>query len=143
MLAAYVDESGHSSDSRIVAMGGVIGNHLQMEVLADRCNKMLKRHNVGAFHMSELEGHFGAFKDWTKLQREALLADAFTCLEDLWVIPFGAAVIVEQYRDLPVMAQAAFIDPWFMCFQMCVSEAANAKIWHKDDPTPKKVDVLS
>jgi len=138
MLAAYIDESGHSADSRIVAMGGIIGNHLHMEVLADRWSKMLHRHNVGVFHMSELEGYLGEFKAWTKLQREALLADVFTCLEDLWVMPFGTAVIVEQYRGLPVMAQGAFIDPWFLCFQMCVSEAADAKIWHRDDPTPKE-----
>lgn len=136
MLAAYLDESGHSSDSRIVAMGGIMSNHLHMETLADRWREMLHRHRVGVFHMSELESSLGEFKGWTKIQREALLADVFLCLKDLWIMPFGAVVIVEQYRELPPIAQLAFIDPWFICFQMCVREAASITIWHRDDPSP-------
>lgn len=137
MLAAYIDESGHSADSLIVAMGGVIGNHLHMATLAERWQDMLKRHRVSVFHMSELESFSGEYEGWTKLQREALLSDVFLCLKDLWIAPFGSAVIVEQYRDLPVIAQHAFVDPWFVCFQMCVFEAAMARMWHRDDPTPR------
>ncbi|MDQ1611415.1 MAG: hypothetical protein QOG00_1346 [Pyrinomonadaceae bacterium] len=142
MLAAYLDESGHSADSRIVAMGGIMGNHLHMETLADRWREMLHRHRVGVFHMSELESSLGEFKGWTKIQREALLADALLCLKDLWIMPFGAVVIVEQYRELPSIAQLAFIDPWFICFQMCVREAAGALMWHRDDPSPADKIVL-
>lgn len=138
MLTVYVDESGHSSDSRIVAMGGIMGNHLHMERFADRWRNVLGRHRATAFHMSELEGFLGQYAEWTVPQREALLADVFACWEDLFILPFGAAVIVEQYRRLPLIAQEAFIDPWFMCFQMCVSEAARAQIWHRDDPSPKE-----
>ena len=28
MLLAYMDESGHSGDSKIVSLGGFIGNHM-------------------------------------------------------------------------------------------------------------------
>jgi hypothetical protein len=142
MLAAYLDESGHSSDSRIVAMGGIMGNHLHMETLADRWREMLHRHGDITFHMSHLEGNLGEFKDWTVPQREALLADAFLCLKDLFIVPFGMVVIVEQYCDLPTIAQQAFIDPWFICFQMCVREAASTTMWYRDDPTPNEKIAL-
>ena len=139
MLAAYVDESGHSSDSRIVAMGGVLGNHVHMETLADRWQKMRERHHFDVLHMVDLESFAGEFRGWTREQREALLADVFDCLKDLWIVPFGSVIIVEQYRNLlPEVAQRAFMDPWFMCFQMCVFEAAKTVIWHKDDPNPKE-----
>lgn len=137
MLAAYLDESGHSSDCRIVAMGGIMGNHLHMETFAERWQRMLDRHLVAVFHMSELESFSGEFQGWTKIQREALLADVFLCMKDLWIAPIGAVSIVEQYRNLPTVAQLAFIDPWFLCFQLCVGEAAKTAMWHRDDPTPR------
>lgn len=113
-----------------------MGNHLHMETLADRWRKMLHHHCIAAFHMSELEGYLGEYKGWTRIQREALLSDAFLCLKDLWIAPFGAVVIVEQYRDLPQIAQLAFMDPWFICFQMCVREVIGTTMWYRDDPTP-------
>jgi hypothetical protein len=120
-------------------MGGILGNHLHMEALADRWRQMRERHRFDVFHMSDLESFSGEFKGWGRERREALLADIFLCLKDLWIIPFGSVVIVEQYRKLlPQLAQQAFIDPWFMCFQMCVFEAAKTVTWHQDDPTPKE-----
>lgn len=136
MLVAYMDESGHSGDSRIVAMGGVVGSHVHMEALADSWRKLRERHNLNVFHMSELESYSGEFIGWSKDQREALLADVFSTIKDLWIMPFGSAVVIEGYQKLPAL-NLAFCDPWFICFQLCVSEVAKSQMWHRDDPTPK------
>jgi len=131
-----MDESGHSADSRIVAMGGVMGSHVHMESLADSWRELKEHHKFNVFHMTELEGHSGEFTHWSKDQREALLADIFSAIKDLWIIPFGSAVIIEGYRILPEL-NLAFSDPWFICFQLCVAEVAMSQMGHRDDPTPK------
>ena len=133
MLVSYIDESGHSGDSRIVAMGGIVGSHLQMDALGNDWNVALRAHGIRVFRMSELEGSSGEFQGWSKQQRESLLADLFGCLEKHFALIFGAAVIVSQYRSLPELAQDVLMDPWFICFHICVSEAAGLVMWHRDD----------
>jgi hypothetical protein len=93
--------------------------------------------------MSDLEGRRGEFEGWDDRRKRLLLADAFNCFEGV-LLPcfFGAAAIVEEYRMLPDIAQDAFIDPWFCCFQMCVAEIGNATIVRMDDPTSKDKAVL-
>ena len=114
-------------------MGGLIGSHIDMAKLGENWREMLHRHGDITFHMSELEGSLEEFEGWTKDQRKALLGDVFRCLNGLFLLAFGASVIVEQYRALPGMAQDAFVDPWMLCFQMCVSEAARTMMVRVDD----------
>jgi len=88
--------------------------------------------------MADLESFQGDFKGWTIDQRKKFLADAIECFRQHIYLGFGAAVIVEQYRAWPTEIGEALIDPWFMCFQMAVSQAARAlfsTVAGKDDLT--------
>jgi hypothetical protein len=116
-------------------MGGIFGSHVDLETLGERWREMLHRHGDIVFHMSELEGNLGEFKDWNKEQRESLLADAIGCLQNLFLVVFGTVVVTKQYRELPDIAQKAFMDPWLMCFQMCISEVGRAIFHRVGDPT--------
>src|SRR5262245_43012561 len=120
VLVAYVDESGHSSESRIVAMGGLISSVPHWQEFTDGWQAMLQRHGNVTLHMADLESFHGEFKDWNTERRKALLADVMKCLHDHVYLAFGAAVIVEQYRTWPTEIGEALVDPWFMCFQMSV-----------------------
>jgi len=138
MLVTYLDESGHSGDSRIVSMGGIVGTHLVMEQLGERWKQMLLRHSVDVFHMSELEGSLGEFAGWDKDRREALLADVMNCFNDLFFCFIGMSTIVDQYRSLPGVAQDMLADPWFICFQTCVHFVSTMLMWQKSDPSPNE-----
>lgn len=145
MLAAYLGESGHSGDSRIVAMGGFLGNAIDWEELGKRWRELMRHHGNGkdlVFHMSHLESLIGEFVGWDEARKRALLSDVFTLLQDFFLIAIGGVVVVEHYDVLPDIAQRAFGDPWFLCMQMCLGEIGSVQMLSKQGGLNDSVAVF-
>lgn len=142
MLVAYMDESGHSSDSKIVSLGGFIGNHNAWEQVAIQWKKLMHKYGDVVFHMADLESSKGEFEGWSKERREQLLVEIFDLLNGVFLVPFGSVTIVEEYKGMPEDLQFALSDPWILSFQMCLGEIGNAFIIVDSTDMKEKIAVF-
>ncbi len=143
MLAAYFDESGHSRDSRVIAMGGLLGNARDWENFAHKWRTLMRRHGDGreiVFHMADLESGYGDFVGCARTQRERLLGDVFALLNEFVFTVVGAAVVVSHYDIAPL--RAIFGDPWFVCMQMCMAEIGTALLVREKGDMEEPVAVI-
>jgi hypothetical protein len=133
LFTAFFDESGHSSFSRVVAIGGAYGSPKYWRLFREAWSVTLEQHGVKSFRMSDFENRFGEFRGWKEQQRRDLLAALFGILDETMLIPIGAAVVVEDFRKMTLKARSGFFDPWYICFQTCIQEVANLYLL-VDDP---------
>lgn len=121
MLVAYFDESGHSADTEIVAVGGLVATEPEWDTFGRSWNEVLTRYGVRALHMRELNsgvpGGVGQFKGWSTPRRDALLADLLSVAADL---PSSLVVTGISTADVRILTQeqkAMLGDPFFACLQ--------------------------
>jgi hypothetical protein len=128
LITAYLDESGHSASSRVVAMAGAIGAPRDWRCIREHWTSVLARYGVRVFRMSHFENRFGEFRDWNNERRHALMAELLSVLEETFLIPIGTAVVVQDFRDLSAKTQRGLLDPWYLCFQMCLNDVATGTL---------------
>lgn len=136
LITAFFDESGHSSESRVVAMGGALGPPSAWRKIREDWSSLLSKHGVKIFHMTDFENRFGEFKGWNEDRRRSLLADLLAVLEDVFLVYMGTAVLVEDFQNLKPETRKGLMVPWYLCFQTCLQEVAqttmvvsNEEIW--------------
>ena len=77
MFIAYFDESGKERDHRAVALGAVIAPEKKWLEFEKKWNKVLRRHKVEVFHMTDFETRNGEFKNksWSDDKRLSFITD--------------------------------------------------------------------
>jgi len=133
LITAYFDESGHSSSSRVVAIGGAIGPPSSWTKVREHWSAILLKYGVKVFHMADFENRYGEFTGWGEERRRSLLADLLSILDTAFVIPIGTAVVVDDFRKLKPDARRGLIDPVYLCFQMCIYDVAQTVLLVKED----------
>jgi hypothetical protein len=136
LIAAYFDESGHSSESRVVAIGGALGPPRAWTRIRKEWSAILTEHGVKVFHMKDFENRYGEFKGWDEKRRRSLLGELLAVLEDVFLVSIGTAVVVEDFQNLKPQTRKGLMDPWYLCLQTCLQDvartvmvASNEEVW--------------
>jgi hypothetical protein len=124
VFVAYVDESGHSSNTDFFSLAACVADWREWREFNHRWTHALKTHAVPYLHMWEFAGRREAFSGWTEEHRRGLMAACLAALDSLGIITIGAVMKVSDYRRLDPENQAAFVDPTFCCFQDCLNGIA-------------------
>jgi hypothetical protein len=123
MLKAYLDESGHSSDSecRFVGMGGLVAPSENWEVFTVAWQSALDEFIEGKpFHMKEYvcwPDAVGPYVGFTELKRRAFMARLIKAIVDCDARMVGCVVSIDGFNALIPQHQKMFRDPYFMAFQ--------------------------
>jgi hypothetical protein len=132
MLTAYLDESGHSSDTDFFSIGGIVATSEKWEVFQQKWEAALLEDGIDRFHMREFAHSVGNYKKWEKneLERRRFLAKMFSIIEETDGRIFGAVVNLRAYRLLADYLKPA-VDPYLMCFQHCIRAAGILTMFHE------------
>src|SRR5436190_23684562 len=124
MFVAYVDESGHSSNTDFFSLAACVADWRDWQEFNRRWYAALKAHGAPYLHMREFAHRVEVFEGWTEDRRRALMTDCLSALDSLGIITVGAVMRVSDYRRLSPDAQVEFVDPTFCCFQDCLNGLA-------------------
>lgn len=123
-------------------MGGAIGPPTSWTKLREHWSSVLRRYNVNVFHMTDFENRFGEFRNWGNERRRLFLAELLSILDDTFLISIGTAVLVEDFQNLKPETREGLIDPWYLCFQMCLQEVAQVEFLVEEDLWDPKVRAV-
>ena len=137
-ITAFFDESGHSSSTRIVAMGGAMTSPKRWGDLRVRWKAALQRYGIRVFHMTDFENRRGEFEGWNEAKRRKLLTELFGALAECPLFVIGAVVVVNDFNKLPSTGLKELRDPWYLCYQSCFHEALTCSLLFAD---PKKEGI--
>ena len=101
-LLTYLDEAGHSSNTRTVVVAGFAGTERQWNGFDHEWRDTLARAGVSVFHMKELENRRGEFSGWDEhQQKRPFLDEVVSIILNRDLIAVGAAVSVAWFNALP------------------------------------------
>jgi len=135
MLRAYFDESGHSSDSAIVAIAGFMGRIDEWVTLEERWRDTLAKHGVAEFHAAKVGRPYGIYKGWTADQAARLVEDAITAITAGDLIGISHSVLVQDY-DRVIGSHPWFAKKFGSSYRLCYEGTIQAAVnWLRRNPT--------
>lgn len=124
MLAAYLDETGHSKDPdrKVVGFGALLasveawkGFDIRWKALCDDEEFRIK----GAFHMTDFAAQRGHYKNWPEPKRQKFLQRVFEIVRETNPMPIGAIVSLADFNSLSEEQRSKFVDPYYIALQEC------------------------
>jgi len=92
MIAAFVDESGNDSHSKIFAMATLLISNSSSYYFGNAWDEMLKRFGVSEFHATDFHRRRGEFEHWAE-ERCSDLGSAIVELLLRWQVKHSAALV--------------------------------------------------
>lgn len=135
MLQAYFDESGHSSDSQFVCMGGCLAPVETWDQFEKDWGQVLLDYDLTWFHMTDFESYQGEFKGWSKGKHEQLLGRLMAIMDHHIQLYVGTSENVGEYDRQPQPRD----DPYFQCLLVCLDSVAS---YVAQLPEEEKVQVI-
>jgi hypothetical protein len=122
MLAAYVDESGHSKDPkcRFVGLAGFVATAAQWDVFQLQWKGALDEFNDGEeFHAKEFyrRSSQSKYTNWSQEKKDGFIARLTGSLEAAQAKAVGCIVSLDHYEQLKESERRATVDPYYMAFQ--------------------------
>jgi Protein of unknown function (DUF3800) len=124
MLIAYLDETGHSSDTSHVGIAGLIAEERAWETFMDAWTELLRHAGVSSLHMRHLAHFRGEYTGWSDEARRSLLRHALEAIRAANPAVVGAIMPMTAWNGLSDLRRQALVDPYCSCFQECMSIAA-------------------
>lgn len=140
-LSAFMDETGHSKEERqkFVGMAGLIATRADWAGFEREWKKALQSFDIPHFHMKDFAHFRGAFKGWSESDRRNIYGQLLEILRTTHVLPFGAVISMDDYRQLSEERQGIFDDPYFLAFAVC---AVHALILMAPMPRDEKIGMV-
>jgi hypothetical protein len=117
LLTAFIDESGHSAEAKVIALAGFAAVKDQWDGFESVWNEVLNGHGAPYLHMREYAHRRGPFSGWSEDRRRSLMAGMLDGIAEHRLIAIGAAIDVEGFHALSPEVQKGLIDPFFCCMQ--------------------------
>jgi hypothetical protein len=123
MFTAYFDASG-TKRTQVLTVAGFVSHVKRWERFDQKWSAILRRNNVGSFHMTDFASSEGEFKSWRGKSelRRTFIADLVECVRQETKRGFAASVIVSEYeevnRDYELSERAG--TPYVMCATACL-----------------------
>lgn len=124
MLIAYLDETGHSSDTSHVGIAGLIAEEPAWETFMGAWAELLRHAGVSSLHMRHLAHFRGEYTGWSDEARRSLLRHALEAIRAANPAVVGAIMAMTAWNGLSDLRRRAMVDPYYSCFQECLSIAA-------------------
>lgn len=128
MWIAYFDESGHTSDSKVLTVGAVIAKIEQWENFTEKWERRLRRAKVPALHMTDFERRIEPFAGWDQHKRASFITDVAAILKNNIELGVCHSVTLDDWNAvMPAIfpAEADFVrrrGPYVLLFQSCIED---------------------
>lgn len=123
MITAYLDESGHSNDTRLVCMAGAVAPMEFWIELEPEWKRALDHYEIKEWHTAPFAKRVGEFRKWKN--NDTVWEDAYRTfmgiIQTSRVMPVGATVSMTGWNECNLNER--FHDPYYLCLQVCVREA--------------------
>jgi len=130
MFAAYFDDSGTHSKSRVATVAGYISNVGQWDIFNKEWAACLKDFKVKEMHRSDLESFEEEFLEsngWNPNRRKAFLQKLHPIMKKRTKVAIGSAVIRETFEEIvPETIKKLFGGVYGWCAHECITLA---RIW--------------
>lgn len=126
MLGAFFDDSGTHDSSKLVVIGGCLGDEAQWNAFAVRWATLLANPLPGkppleSFHLTECRAGDGQFEDYRQADKDRVTYLFRKIIVDTNLITFAAAVDKVAWNEIFVGPLAdAMPSPLEACFSKCV-----------------------
>jgi hypothetical protein len=118
-----MDESGRFESTTYVGMSACFGLAHDWAAFDDRWRKALADNLAPYLHMREFAHRRGPFKGWEEERRRALMAACLDAVAQSALALSGVVIRCGDFRRLPSEIQNGFKNPYYLCFQDCLSFA--------------------
>jgi len=139
MLTGFFDESGHSSGTDFFSLAAFVAKDSDWIAFDDRWRRALNHSSAPYLHMREFAHRVGAFGGWAESRRRTLLGDCVAAINSIRGIAVGAAISVEDFKNLDEQERSTLQDPFFCCFQEVVRGVAINAVF---EPEGSKVQMI-
>ncbi|MBI3609379.1 MAG: DUF3800 domain-containing protein [Nitrospirae bacterium] len=116
-LVAYFDESGHSSNTRFVCIGGLITTNDDWQVFSKHWTATLNAVGVSGLHMREFAHSRGQFAGWDEQRRRDLLTRLMALVHGADMTTIGVVFPMPVWHSLSDIQKRELVDPYFPCLQ--------------------------
>lgn len=117
MLAAYMDETGHSQDqhSRFNGMAGLITKEENWLIYEREWGKILKHFKIPYVHMTE-----GMELGWSDTKKKDLSRCVWEIIKGIEALPIGSIIPMDDYRPIETQLKPYILDPYYLAMQDCM-----------------------
>ena len=127
MFIAYFDDSGHSINSPVLTVAGVVAKASKWESFEEKWAKRLRRAKVPMFHMTDYESGKQDFTGWGHRKRMAFIVDLAAIVKNTIECGVGASVLMEDWQTVMPknFVDADFVarrGPYSLLFQICLEK---------------------
>ena len=109
---AFFDESGQSSDSRIVTVAGVIASRQVWDWFERAWRELLNAGSITKFHMTDFENRRGDFASWSDAFRREFISYVIQIFHRPPLFPFGVTMLMDDWLAMPQWRRDWFKDPY-------------------------------
>jgi hypothetical protein len=114
MLSVFGDESHDETNSRVFAVGGLLGSSRDWESFREKWGERL---GGTVFHAADCEAGYGDFRGMGEAERKQLHRDLTRILADSKLMGYGSAIDLAGCREAAPSSIARFPDiPYYDCF---------------------------
>lgn len=135
MLRAFFDESGHASDSSIVAIAGFMATEDEWRLFDERWRNVLVEFGVTEFHAAKIGRPYGLYRGWTSERSEQFLQACIDAITAGDLIGISHSVIVADYERV-VNANYWFAKKFGSAYRLCYEGSIQAAVnWLRRNPS--------
>src|SRR5687768_9196303 len=120
MIRAYIDESGHSSDTAFVTCAGLMAPEGRWLSFESEWKAILDRYKISTVHMRDFAHSRREFVGWTEDSRRGLLSELITTITLCDATVFGAVMPMLVWNGMTAGQRKGALDPYFCCMQECL-----------------------
>ena len=148
MVESYCDESGINAGSPVCIVAGFFGGSNQWRAFEDRWTDILRRVGLEEFHARDFwardqdGGMVGTYRGWSQEKARSFLDELVDVGTSVKIHPVSCAVVAADWGKVPeeqrryvtgakfrrstqkYASTGAPTQPYFLCFQWCVHNAA-------------------
>lgn len=141
VLVGYFDDSGKltTPGEKVVAVAGCVSSVEMWEAFEHEWKGLLEDFGISLFHMKTYNHSRDEFLGWDKTKKESFMGKALDIIDKNTLAFTGAAVLINAWNQLSEEERYVFQDPYYICFQTCVRNAAIQTLDHADD---EKVQII-
>jgi hypothetical protein len=118
VFKAYLDEGGLQEP--IFAIGGIVASEEEWAIFSLEWEAIIKPLGLAAYHSSNCDGGYEAFKGWPQDKRTALTIDLVSCMKERNVFMVGVSAKVEEIAEVTEKSGKAL---WAALYDACFSTA--------------------
>jgi hypothetical protein len=125
MLTCYLDDSGKDPQNPLTTVGGYIAKEDAWQAFETEVEPIFTEKKVAVLHAKDLHDTNGAFKGWTRLQKQAFIARVGQVSSRYLMLGYSMSAVKGTYTEHALeraegTPSRRTVTPYVFCFQVIV-----------------------